>query len=76
MQAAVVHVDDEDEPRALASETFHENGFSWSRDSPQLAQRFRVTIANDGRTMRGEGMMKKEGTEWEPDLQLSYVRIP
>jgi hypothetical protein len=54
--------------------TFHEDGFTWSRDAPQFAQRFRITIAKDGRTMQSEGMMKKEGSDWEPDLHLSYVR--
>ncbi|HXS83498.1 MAG TPA: hypothetical protein VN896_12350 [Methylomirabilota bacterium] len=52
----------------------HADGFTWSRDAPQFAQRFRVTIANDGRTMEGEGTMKKDGPAWEPDLRLSYVR--
>jgi len=52
--------------------TFHEDGFTWSRDSAKFAQRFRVTIAKDGRTMESEGMMKKEGAGWEPDLRLSY----
>jgi hypothetical protein len=54
--------------------TFHDDGFSWTRDAPQFAQRFRVTIAKDDRTMESEGTMKKEGSEWEPDLRLSYVR--
>ncbi len=53
---------------------FHDDGFSWSRNAPKLAQTFRVTIAPDGRTMNGEGRMKKEGAEWEADLSLSYVR--
>jgi hypothetical protein len=52
----------------------HADGFSWSRDDPEFAQRFRVTIATDGRTMEGEGEMKKAGGTWEPDLRLSYVR--
>ncbi len=50
------------------------DGFTWSRDDPKFAQRFQVTIANDGGTMEGEGKMKKEGGAWEPDLRLSYVR--
>ena len=54
--------------------TLHEDGFTWSRDTEAFAQRFRVTIAADGRTMRGEGTMKKEGADWEPDLTLSYTR--
>jgi hypothetical protein len=54
---------------------FHPNGFTWSRDSPKFAQRFRVTIANDGQTMESEGTMKRDGAAWEPDLCLSYARI-
>jgi hypothetical protein len=53
----------------------HADGFTWSRDSPHFAQRFRVTIADDGRTMDSEGTMKKDGGPWEPDLRLSYVRV-
>jgi hypothetical protein len=51
------------------------DGFTWSREAPKLAQRFRVTVAKDGATMEGEGMMRKDGTTWEPDLRLSYVRV-
>jgi hypothetical protein len=54
---------------------FHADGFTWSRNSPEFAQRFRVTMANDGRTMAGEGTMKKAGAPWEPDLRLSYTRV-
>ena len=51
------------------------DGFTWSREVPQFAQRFRVTIAKDGRTMESEGTMRKAGSTWEPDLRLSYVRV-
>jgi hypothetical protein len=54
--------------------TFHEDGFTWSRDTPRFAQRFRVTMAKDGQAMQSEGAMKRDGGEWEPDLRLSYVR--
>jgi hypothetical protein len=50
------------------------DGFTWSRESRELAQRFRVTVAKDGHVMEGEGTMKKDGGAWEPDLRLSYVR--
>ena len=53
----------------------HADGFTWSRDSPRFAQRFRVTIADDGRTMQSEGTMQRDGGSWEPDLRLSYVRV-
>lgn len=55
--------------------TFHEDGFGWSRDTPAFSQRFRIRITKDGRTMEGEGTMKKEGADWEPDLRLSYTRV-
>jgi hypothetical protein len=54
--------------------TLHADGFAWSRDAPELTQRYRVTIADNGDTMQGEGTMKKSGQTWEPDLRLSYVR--
>lgn len=53
----------------------HPDGFTWSRDSAQFAQRFRVTIADDGSTMEGEGTMRKDGGPWEPDLRLTYTRV-
>jgi len=52
----------------------HADGFTWSRDAPQFAQRFRFTIAKDGRSMEGEGAMSRDGRPWEPDLRLSYAR--
>jgi hypothetical protein len=55
---------------------FHDDGFTWSRDTPEFAQRFHVTIASDGRTMEGEGTMRKDGAAWEPDLRLSYRAAP
>jgi hypothetical protein len=53
----------------------HADGFTWSRASSQFAQHFRVTIADDGRSMESEGKMKKDDGPWEPDLRLSYVRV-
>lgn len=50
------------------------DGFTWSRDDAKLAQRFRVTIAPDGRSMEGTGTMSKDGGAWEPDLSLTYAR--
>lgn len=52
----------------------HADGFTWSRDTPEFSQRFRVTFGKVGSTMEGVGSMKKNGGDWEPDLRLSYVR--
>ena len=51
------------------------DGLSWSRHRPQFSQRFRVTISDDGRSMEGEGLMRKRNEAWEPDLRLSYSRL-
>jgi hypothetical protein len=53
----------------------HLDGFTWTRDAPDFAQRYRVAVAKDGRTMEGDGAMRKEQGSWEPDLRLSYVRV-
>jgi len=55
--------------------TLDPDGFTWSRDTPEFSQRFRVAIASNGDTMEGEGTMKRDGAEWEPDLRLSYARV-
>jgi hypothetical protein len=52
----------------------HADHFEWSRDAGGFAQRMRVTIAKDARTMEAEGTMKRDSGAWEPDLRLSYVR--
>lgn len=54
---------------------FHADGFTWSRLAPKFSQRFRITIADGGRTMEGEGLMRKDDQPWEPDLRLSYSRV-
>jgi len=46
----------------------------WERASPALAQRFVLTIAADGETMRGVGEMSRDGGAWGPDLSLTYSR--
>lgn len=48
---------------------------SWSRESPTFSQRFTITGAPDGRSMRGEGAMSRDGKPWEPDLAMTYTRV-
>lgn len=54
--------------------SLRDDGFTWYRDDPKFAQRFHVTIAEDGQSMRSEGTMKRDGGAWEADLGLVYVR--
>ncbi|MEO8562871.1 MAG: hypothetical protein ABI601_12390 [bacterium] len=51
------------------------NVVRWWRDSPDFSQRWTCTIADDGRTMTGKGVMSKDGGEWEGDLELTYTRV-
>lgn len=51
------------------------NIVSWSRITPDFAQRFTIEVASGGAKMIGTGRMSKNGGEWEPDLQLTYTRI-
>lgn len=54
--------------------TLGRNGLEWSRDDPKFAQRFSITVAKGGNTLAGRGEMSREGSPWEPDLELTYTR--
>lgn len=49
--------------------------WKWQRDAPKFSQRFVVTIESDGNTMIGKGEMRREGSGWEKDLDLTYTRL-
>jgi hypothetical protein len=51
------------------------NVWTWSRDDAKLAQRIKLTISEDGRSIVSTGEMSKNGGAWEPDLQLDYTRV-
>ncbi|MGA7672008.1 MAG: hypothetical protein WBW04_16385 [Nitrolancea sp.] len=51
------------------------NVVRWWRDSPDFSQRVVLTIAEDGKTIHGQGEMSRDGGAWEPDLQLTYSRV-
>lgn len=50
------------------------NVLRWWRNAPDISQRYTLTIANDGQTLRGVGEMSKDGGAWGPDLELTYTR--
>jgi hypothetical protein len=47
----------------------------WWRDAPDFAQRYRLTVASDGRSMVGTGSLCRDGSTWEQDLDLTYARV-
>jgi hypothetical protein len=46
----------------------------WWRSAPGFSQRFSGVISADGRTIVSHGELSRDGTTWEPDLQLTYTR--
>ncbi|HEX7663684.1 MAG TPA: hypothetical protein VF407_04210, partial [Polyangiaceae bacterium] len=40
---------------------FHEDGLEWKRDSAEFAQTYRLKITADGKSMEGQGTMKRAG---------------
>ncbi len=46
------------------------------RDDPGFRQRFTGTFSEDGDTITGQGEMCRDGSTWEPDLALTYHRVP
>lgn len=50
------------------------NGFTWTRDDPELSQHFTLTIEDDGRKIVSKGQMSQDGKTWEKDLELVYTR--
>ena len=47
---------------------------TWWRDDPSFSQRFTIAIEANG-NMIGKGEMSQDGTTWEKDLALTYVRL-
>ena len=46
------------------------------RTAPGFSQRYELTVASDGDTLRGVSSLSKDDTTWEQDLELTYTRVP
>ena len=46
----------------------------WWRDSSAFSQRYTATLKDGGNRMDARGEMNR-GNGWEPDLQLTYIRV-
>jgi hypothetical protein len=46
------------------------------RDDPGFRQRFTGRFSDDGDTITGQGRMARDESGWEPDLELTYRRVP
>ena len=54
---------------------FDDNVLKWWRNAADFAQRYTLTITDDGRVINGKGEMSKDGSVWEQDLDITYTRI-
>jgi hypothetical protein len=55
--------------------SLQDNVWKLWRNAPGFSQRSATTIARDGRTMVTRGEYLRDGTSWEPDLELTYTRV-
>ena len=44
------------------------------RDSPGFSQRVTGTFSEDGKIITCKGELSRDGTDWEPDLDVTYQR--
>jgi hypothetical protein len=55
--------------------TLRDNTWRYWRNSPRFSQRFIRTFGDNGNTIVGVGELSKDGSTWEPDLELTYTRV-
>lgn len=54
--------------------SFEKNILKWWRDESGFSQRYTWTINDNGNTITGKGELCKDGTIWEKDLDLTFIR--
>jgi hypothetical protein len=45
------------------------------RDAPGFFQRFTGTFGEDGKTITGGWELSRDGSSWEPDLDVTYTKV-
>jgi hypothetical protein len=48
----------------------------WWRTAPGFSQRYVLSVAPDGDSMRGVSELSRDDVTWEQDLELNYTRCP
>lgn len=57
-------------------ETSLEDGvWKFWRNAPGFSQRFTAAFSDDGNTITGHGELSRDGSNWEPDLDVTYTKI-
>ena len=55
--------------------SFKGNTITWWRNTPEFSQRMTCKVSDDGNTIVSQGVMSKDGSKWEEDLALTYMRV-
>lgn len=55
--------------------SFKKNVMKWWRNSAKFSQRMTLMLTDGGKTITSKGEMSKNGSTWEPDLELKYTRV-
>ena len=55
--------------------SLRDNVWKWWRDFPDFSQRYTGTIVDDGNTIVSKGELSRDGSTWQPDLELTYTRV-
>jgi len=54
--------------------TLRNNIWKLWRNAPGFSQRFTGTFVDYGLSIIGKGELSRDGSRWEPDLELTYTR--
>ncbi|OGE80261.1 MAG: hypothetical protein A2826_00810 [Candidatus Doudnabacteria bacterium RIFCSPHIGHO2_01_FULL_43_23] len=55
--------------------SFKGNTLMWWRNTPEFSQRMTCKVSDDEDTIVSQGVMSKDGSNWEGDLELTYTRV-
>ena len=55
--------------------SLRDNVWKLWRDSPDLSQRFTGTFSDHGKTITGRWEKSSDGSKWEHDFDLTYVKV-
>jgi hypothetical protein len=55
--------------------SLRDNVWKLWRDSPNFSQRFTGTFSDDGKTITGRWEKSSDGSNWEHDFDLTYMKV-
>ena len=55
--------------------SIEDNVLRWWRNAPGFSQRYTWSFADGDNTIIGKGELSKDGTNWEKDLEQTFIRV-